>query len=101
MDVIERTIQVSWQHRVLFTDHLFAPGNLVLHDLLQQSREDVNILVLVDHALAEVQPDLLAKITHYFDIHAGRARLVRPPLVLPGGEHAKNSWTGVSEIHQY
>ena len=36
MDLIERTIQVSWQHRVLLTDHVFAPANSTLRDNLSR-----------------------------------------------------------------
>jgi 3-dehydroquinate synthase len=101
MDSIETTIQVSWRHRVLFTDHLFDPKNLVLKDTLGESlrREGSKLLVVVDTALANAQPQLFGLISSYCAQHSEQIRLVCPPLIQPGGEQAKNSWAGVSEIH--
>ena len=102
MDSIERIIQVSWRHRVLFTEHLFDPENVVLRDTLAREPgvELAKVLAVIDGTLAEAQPELLPKIERYFMAHAGQIRLVCPPLVRPGGEQAKNSWAGVSEIHK-
>src|SRR5215831_18454504 len=101
MDFIERTIQASWQHRVFFTDHLFDPNNLLLRDTLWESlrSEASKVLVVVDKTLADAQPNLSALISDYFAKYSRHVLLVCPPLVQPGGEHAKNSWAGVSEIH--
>jgi 3-dehydroquinate synthase len=102
MDSIERLIQVSWRHRVVFTDHLFDPRNPVLRDILAHAHPDetTKVLVLIDQALADARPDLSPLVSNYFAAHAGQARLVRPPLVQPGGEQAKNSWAGALEIYK-
>jgi len=103
MDFIERTIQVSWRHRVLFTDHLFDPNNLLLRDILGESprSEGSKLLVVVDSALAAAQPQLSGLISDYCAQHDEQIRLVCPPLIQPGGEQAKNSWAGVAEIHKH
>jgi 3-dehydroquinate synthase len=102
MDSIERLIQVSWRHRVVFTDHLFDPKNLILRDILARAHPDetTKVLVVIDQALADARPDLSALVSNYFAAHAGQAGLVRPPLFQPGGEQAKNSWTGALEIYK-
>ena len=102
MDSIERSIQVTWRHRVLFTDHVFDPANFTLLETLSDSGSAglSKALVVLDEALAGAQPGLIAAVSRYFDAHTNRLRLVRPPLVLPGGEEAKNSWTNVSELHK-
>lgn len=101
MDLIERTIQVSWQHRVLFTDHVFDPGNPTLRDNL--SRDEHNsprrALVVVDEALAATQTGLVATIENYFQTNPATASLVAPPLRCAGGEQIKQSWAAVTELH--
>ena len=103
MDSIERTIQVSWRHRVLFTDHLFDPKNLLLKNVLAEAprSQACKLLVVVDMALAEAQPQLAGLISDYCALHGQHILLVCPPLVQPGGEQAKNCWAGVSEIHRH
>jgi 3-dehydroquinate synthase len=102
MDLIEHTIQVSWPHRVFFTDHLVAPGNCLLKDILtdRQAQEPRKALVVMDGALAAAQPKLAEATANYFVACQSGVRLVHAPFVRPGGEAAKNSWGNVSELHQ-
>jgi 3-dehydroquinate synthase len=99
MDSIQRTIQASWQHRVLFTESIFDPNNHTLRDVLGVGRES-KALVVVDEALAAALPGLCGSISRYFTIHGPPLRLVCPPVVRPGGEQAKSSWGNVSELHR-
>src|SRR5882762_2579876 len=101
MGFIERTIQVSWQHRVLFTDHVFSPANLTLRTVLagEAATARHKALVVLDESLASAQPGLAAAISDYFTAHASALLLVRPPLIVEGGERTKNSYFHVSEIH--
>lgn len=100
MDSIERTIQVSWQHRVVFTDHVFNPSNVLLREMLAVGDDSTprKTLVVLDEALAKAQPDLTAAISDYFAAHKSALNLVCPPIVTDGGEHAKSSWSNVGEI---
>jgi 3-dehydroquinate synthase len=99
MDSIERTIQASWQHRVIFTEAVFDPGNLILRDTLAAGRRSKTLMV-VDEALATAFPGAAQGIARYFAAHDPPLRLVCPPLIRPGGEAAKSSWGNVSEIHR-
>ena len=99
MDSIERSIQASWQHRVVFTDAIFDPANTVLRDTLGVGGLG-KTLVVVDESLVAALPSLPAIISRYFAIHDASLRLVCPPLVRAGGEQAKSSWGNVSEIHR-
>src|SRR2546430_2687965 len=101
MDSIEREIKVSWEHRVFFTDYVFDPVNPVLRDVLA-ARENGNFrkaLVVVDQSLAQAQSGVLGEISKYFAAHRDSLALVCPPLVTPGGEQSKSSWSHVAEIH--
>ena len=97
MSVIQRSIRVGWQLRVFFTEDVFAPANQVLKTALadETSRK---VLVVLEDALAQSQPGLEADIEKYFAAHANCLQLVRSPLFVPGGEHAKNSVTIVTDI---
>lgn len=101
MDLIERTIQVSWQHRVLFTDDVFAPANSTLRDNLSRDEQGSprRALVVVDESLALAQSNLSAAIEGYFKAHPAAVTLVGPPIICKGGEQTKASWSSVSEIH--
>ncbi len=105
MSVIQRSIQVGWQLRVYFTEDVFAPDNLVLKNALgdagpQRTGGTLNkALVVLDESLAQARADLSPRIEDYFSSHADSVKLVCPPMVVEGGERAKNSAIHVAEIH--
>lgn len=100
MGYIERTIQVSYRHRVYFTREVFAAGNPLLKQVLatEKSNGVAKALAVVDEMLAKRQPRLLPDIEQYFAQHADELNLVCAPMVIEGGERAKNSYFHVSEI---
>ena len=102
MDLIERSIQVSWQHRVLFTDHVFDPANPILRDNLSRDEQGSprRAIVVLDEALAAAQPGLSGQIQNYFHSQANAATLVAPPIICKGGEQSKASWSSVAELHE-
>lgn len=103
MSYIERTIQVSYRHRVYFTREVFAAANPLLKQVLttEKSCAVAKALVVADETLAERQPNLLANIERYFAQHAAELKLACAPMVIEGGERAKNSYFHVSEIQSH
>ena len=101
MDIIERTIQVTWQHRVLFTEHVFALTNPTLRDILSRAEEGSprRALIVLDESLAAQQPGLSAAIENYFKTHPDAATLAATPIICAGGEQTKSSWSAVAELH--
>jgi 3-dehydroquinate synthase len=97
MSVIQRSIQVGWQLRVFFTEDVFAPANPVLKDALVAGSPR-KVLVVLEDALAQAQPNLEKQIQNYFSVHAKQLQLVRLPLFVAGGEQSKNSITIVTDI---
>ena len=100
MFLIERSIEVGYRLRVRFTENAFAPANPMLQAIV---RNDVRhsrskALVVLDESLAQARPALARRIEAYFAAHNDVATLVCPPLVIEGGERAKNSYFHVSEI---
>ena len=101
MSVIQRSIKVGWPVRVFFTEDVFAPANLVLKTALDDNSLNASrkALVVLDESLAQAQPELARRIEEYFAAHADSLKLAGPPLVIEGGERAKNSPIHVAEIH--
>jgi 3-dehydroquinate synthase len=103
MSVIERTIQVGFQLRVHFTHAVFDAVNPLLRDVLANHKPGQirKALVVLDESLAAAQPDLARKIENYFAAHRDSVKLVCAPLIIEGGERAKNSYFHVSEIQSH
>src|SRR4051812_16362538 len=101
MSLIERRIEISFQHRVFFTENVFGLNNRLLAEVILdgKTREAPKALVVVDESLHKAQQGLCAKIEAYFAT-AGIA-LVCPPLILEGGERVKNSYFHVSDIQSH
>ncbi|HZR20607.1 MAG TPA: 3-dehydroquinate synthase [Verrucomicrobiae bacterium] len=99
MDSIERTVRANWQHRVIFTEAVFDPANLILRDTLT-AKQRSKTLVVVDQGLVNACPGAAEGISRYFAVHDPPLRLVCPPLIREGGEAAKSSWEYVTEIHR-
>ncbi|MCB1228531.1 MAG: 3-dehydroquinate synthase, partial [Verrucomicrobiales bacterium] len=99
----EHLIRLDSMHRVLFTRHVFAPGNPLLRDLLARE-EPVRLLVFVDDQVAQALPELVASIQGYAEAHADFLTLAAAPVLLPGGEGCKNDFRHVEhcwrEIHE-
>jgi 3-dehydroquinate synthase len=98
VSLIEQSIQVGWRLRVFFTEDVFAPDNPVLKNALADSAPR-KTLVFLDQSLATARPDLARQIEAYFAAHAAELRLVCPPVIIEGGERAKNSPALINEIH--
>ena len=101
MSVIQRSIQVGWPLRVFFTEDAFAPTNVVLKQALDDHHATAprKALVVLDESLAQARLDLVRRIEDYFAVQSDGVKLVGPPLVIEGGERAKNSPIHVAEIH--
>jgi 3-dehydroquinate synthase len=57
------------------------------------------VLVVLDQSVAAAQPELSQQIEDYFSAYATQLRLVCPPIIIEGGERAKNSPELINEIH--
>ena len=99
MSLIERTITVSFQHRIHFTRNVFGLGNALLKEVVSGEAGQVpKVLVVLDESLHLAQPAITSQIETWFKQYADSIRLVCPPVILEGGERVKNSYFHVSEI---
>ena len=103
MSAIERTIQVSYQLRVHFTRRVFDSANPLLKTVLTNGEHPGvrKALFILDETLALAQPNLARDIENYFAAFPDELKLVCPPLIIEGGERAKNSYFHVSEIQSH
>jgi len=85
-------IQVPFAYDVVFTRDLFAVENRVLSETLP--REDrgrpARAIAYIDSGVAERWPGLARRIEGWCAAHAADLTLVAPPVIVPGGEEAKN-----------
>jgi len=97
---IQRRIELSFEHTILFTDNLFSPTNAMLAGILRRSEPDraPKVLAVLDESLSAAQPQIASQIEAYFGQLNDGLTLVRPPMILEGGERLKNSHFHVSKI---
>lgn len=93
MRTIQQTFKVQFNYGIHFTTGLFKPENTTLIGLIKQDCVSApkKVLIVVDSGVAEAQPQLLQDISTYATQHADTITLVAQPIILPGGEEAKNN----------
>jgi 3-dehydroquinate synthase len=93
---VERTITVSFAHRIYFTRSVFFLENQLLAQILSAGKA----LVVIDQQVARAFPKLPDQIATYFSAETCPAKLVAPPLLVTGGEAVKNSRDFVEELYR-
>lgn len=93
-------INVAYEYPVCFTVDLFSPGNPALVETVCRVEPERRhrLCVVVDRAVAELFPRLLADIEAYVAHHQQRLQLVTAPIVLEGGEGVKNDPPAVAAL---
>lgn len=99
MRSINQKIEVPFRYPVHFTRGVFDVSNpLLLKTLKPSATKRARALIVLDGNVAQALPTLSAQIEHYCAAHTEKLELVCPPVVVPGGECAKNSWESVKDI---
>lgn len=99
MKTIHQKFTVSFEYPVHFTHNVFDPDNPLLADTIAESSgKIVRALLVIDSGLVTANPQILTQINIWFAKFADQLQLVKPPMVVPGGENAKNGWSSVREI---
>ena len=102
MQPIHQCVQVTYHYSVHFTHHLFAHENPLLRDVVSVggAESPKKLLCVVDSQVCQYHPGLLDAIISYSQYHASMLYLVSPPLVVQGGEGAKNDPLNVTTIQE-
>ena len=100
MPTIIQRFTVSYRYPVCFTRGVFEPSNPALAAVCEPGPggAPARAVAVLDSGLAAATPGLRASVRRYFAAHAGRLALAAAPLVIPGGEAAKNSDGAVRAI---
>lgn len=101
LPALNQQFEVSFRYEVHFTQGLFQAENPLLAQVLTQQTEveAKKMLVVVDRGLLPHHPQLLNQIESYTKAYP---KLVLPisPIVVPGGEAAKNNPHLIEQLHQ-
>jgi 3-dehydroquinate synthase len=91
---------VSWEFPVTFTHYLFDPANPVFVQTLDRLDEQRRhrAVVFIDSRVAAAHPNLATQIRFYFGAHPDHLALARAPVIVEGGESAKNDFKIVEDF---
>jgi 3-dehydroquinate synthase len=84
-------IKVPFEYPVLFTRGALDEGNALLCDALSRKEDKRHrALFVVDDGVAHAWPNIAGTIERYAAAHSDRLVLAGEPMLVPGGERAKN-----------
>jgi 3-dehydroquinate synthase len=93
MDYLEQSFKVKFHYRVYFTSKMFNPSNKDFENFLREGIEEgvhQKILFVIDEGVLNLHPHLMDQIRSYF-ISNSFVSLIETPVIIPGGERAKNN----------
>ena len=86
---IEQAFTVPFTYQVCFTENIFDPSNATLAKLLNNGKK-AKAFFVIDQGVVDAHPALTDQIRSYSKAYKGDFTLCAEPLVVPGGEKAKN-----------
>ncbi len=95
METIHQEFQVAYRYPVYFTEGVFESSNPVLVSTICADDDAENsgphkLLCVLDEGVCQSRPELPQQVEAYCRAHPDLT-LVRPPMMVPGGESVKNS----------
>jgi 3-dehydroquinate synthase len=89
---IQQQVQATFNYRVHFTTGLFDPNNTLLADVMISDREQTpkKVIIVLDSGLVDHHPNLIYSIQAYAAQYKSSFSIIDKPLIIPGGEEAKN-----------
>ncbi|HEY2387392.1 MAG TPA: 3-dehydroquinate synthase [Candidatus Binatia bacterium] len=94
-------VTVDFEYPVFFTRDAFAPANGCLREAVsaREPQRRHRLFAVVDRNVAAASPWLLEAIAAYAEQHRDAIELVADPLLLDGGEAAKNDTAVAARLH--
>ena len=100
MQPLDQIVPVTFQYSVHFTSGLFDLDNPLLAQVIAAERQkSPKIVAVVDAGLLRHQNGFLEKLSAYAEHYADVFTLALEPMLVPGGEAAKNEPRLVEQIH--
>ena len=97
---IQQCVPVTFHYDVHFTSGLFQVDNPMLAEVIGASDSPKQAIAVVDSGLLPHHPGLLQQIAAYTQWYGDVLKLVAEPIVVPGGEAAKNDPGLIEQLHQ-
>src|SRR5262245_19363962 len=101
MSSLGARFEVRFRYRVHFTADVFGAGSPLLARIVREACSElpVPVLFVLERGLCERNPALVDAIQPCCHRHLDALALAGPPLLLPGGEAAKNNARHVDWLH--
>lgn len=99
---IQQQVTVRFDYGVHFTTDLFNPENPLLAQMIAADGEvgPKRIAVVIDGGVSAAHPQLVSQIRAYAEYHQTVLSLQTDPIIIPGGEAAKNDPALVEQLQQ-
>lgn len=97
---LKQNIAVTFTYDVHFTRGLFALSNPLLAQVISPGNTAKSLIVVVDRGLLAHHPQLISQIKQYTTHYHDALTLAAAPIIVPGGEAAKNDPTLIARLHQ-
>jgi len=95
---IQQKVQVNFTYGVHFTRGLFNLDNPLLSEVVGANDKPKSIIVAVDAGVLEQHPQLVSQIEAYTAHFSEQLKLAAQPIIVPGGEAAKNDPLLINQI---
>ncbi|MEM7594565.1 MAG: 3-dehydroquinate synthase [Cyanobacteria bacterium P01_A01_bin.83] len=97
---LQQNVEVKFSYGVHFTRGLFATSNPLLSKIVGANHNKAkSCIIAIDSGVIEHHPQLISQIDSYFQLYAQNLQLAAKPIVIPGGEAAKNDPDLIAKIH--
>ena len=96
-DQFDGAFDVPFRHQVIFERDALDTGNALIQQLVRTPGLPTRVLGVLDEGLVQTQPELPSKVEAWCTRHPDAVNLVSAPLVVTGGEAAKDGMGPVVE----
>ncbi|MEH2441762.1 3-dehydroquinate synthase [Nostoc sp.] len=100
--LIHQRVSVTFNYEVYFTQNLFELKNPTLAQVVTADEETKpkKIVAVVDAGILKYQPELVKQLVAYTKFYGEVLAIAAEPMIISGGEAAKNDRTLVEQIQQ-
>ena len=95
---IQQEVKVNFSYGVHFTKGLFKLDNPLLSEVVCATNKAKSIVVAIDSGVLEQHPQLISQIEAYAKCYSNKLNLAASPIIIPGGEAAKNDPLLINKI---
>ncbi|MHC5742630.1 MAG: 3-dehydroquinate synthase [Nostoc sp.] len=100
--LINQRVSVTFNYEVYFTQNLFELKNPTLAQVIGADEEakQKKLVAVIDAGILKYQPELVKQLVAYTKFYAEVLAIAAEPMIISGGEAAKNDRTLLEQIQQ-